>query len=73
MRCICRCCGAAYEKAPRLNPNLCSGCEQLLEDDSPEAAVLSLDEQEKKQHPPKTKEESSKPATKRSPLSHPTR
>lgn len=35
MRLICRCCGGNYEKAPHSNPNICSSCEQLLDDDFP--------------------------------------
>lgn len=35
MQLICRCCGGNYEKAPQSNPNICSSCEQLLEDDFP--------------------------------------
>jgi hypothetical protein len=71
MRFICRCCGAGYEKAPRLNPNLCSGCEQLLEDDSPEA-ILSFEEQDKKAAQ-KPKNEASKPASKRASVTNPSR
>src|SRR3954469_23170544 len=65
MRFICRCCGASYEKAPRSNPNVCSGCEQLLEDDSPETAVTSLEKEEQKQ-----KKAAAEPAHKPAPKRH---
>lgn len=30
---VCRCCGERITVASPRNPNLCAGCEQLLEDD----------------------------------------
>jgi hypothetical protein len=65
MRFICRCCGASYEKAPRVNPNVCSSCEQLLEDDSPETTVASLEKEEQKQ-----KKKAEEPSHKASPKRH---
>ena len=43
MRLICRCCGGNYEKAPHSNPNICSSCEQLLEDDFPASTPQLLE------------------------------
>lgn len=32
---ICQCCGDPIDSTHAHNPNVCLGCEQLLEDDSP--------------------------------------
>ena len=36
---ICQCCGDLIHNASALQPNVCLGCEQVLEDDSPTQAA----------------------------------
>ena len=40
---ICRCCAGRMTVASATNPNVCPGCEQMLEDDSPTHAAALMD------------------------------
>ena len=40
---ICRCCAGRMTVASATNPNICPGCGQMLEDDSPTHAAALMD------------------------------
>jgi protein-arginine kinase activator protein McsA len=65
---ICRCCGDSYEKRPRVNPNICSSCAQLLEDDFPASTshLIELEHEEVKEHSGESPQQPNFPSNPRS-------